>query len=141
MKYRIPSRPMLSNPNLNRIIFSNTLHSSCRYSLLIRNTHHPRRHIWVINPVPPRKQSLFFLLLPVPSPGTRPILWLLYQPRNMKYWCYLNNLSNVIGLYRVRISMRTNKILGSFSYYQPPVSYPLYWENPYRMNLRGFCCG
>ena len=126
-----------NSPNHYRSFLSHTLHIRYNNSLFISNTHLSRRKLRVTNPIYTRKRSLNIFYLLIPSCRTRLILWIIYIYRNLKHWSTSTVRSHSHSIYRLRPSMRTNIILRCHSYYKPPISHPIYWNNPSRMNLRG----
>ena len=137
MKLWVPSRSLPNSPNHYRSFLSHTLHIRYNNSLFISNTHLSRRKLRVTNPIYTRKRSLNIFYLLIPSCRTRLILWIIYIYRNLKHWSTSTVRSHSHSIYRLRPSMRTNIILRCHSYYKPPISHPIYWNNPSRMNLRG----
>ena len=137
MKLWVPSRSLPNSPNHYRSFLSQTLHIRYNNSLFISNTHLSRRKLRVTNPIYTRKRSLNIFYLLIPSCRTRLILWIIYIYRNLKHWSTSTVRSHSHSIYRLRPSMRTNIILRCHSYYKPPISHPIYWNNPSRMNLRG----
>lgn len=127
---------MPNNSNPNRLISSHTLHIRHNYSILISNTHLPRRQLRLTYPIYTRKRSLNILHLLIPSCRTRNILWVIHIHRNMKHWSCTIICCNSNSIHRICTSMRTNILLRSHSNYQPIISYPLYRNNLGRVNLR-----
>lgn len=136
MKLRLPFRNLPNSPNYYRTILSYTLYIRYNNSLLISNTHLPRRKLRMINPIYTRKWSLYILYLLISTCRTRHVLWILYIYRNMKHWSSTTIRSNSHSIYRLCTPMRTNIILRSNSNYKPFISYSLHRNNPCRMNLR-----
>lgn len=54
----------------------------------------------------------------------------------MKYWSNPPICSHSHRIHRICSSLRANILLRSYCHHQPPISYPLYWHQPGRMNLR-----
>uniref|UniRef100_A0A8D1R0G4 Uncharacterized protein n=1 Tax=Sus scrofa TaxID=9823 RepID=A0A8D1R0G4_PIG len=136
MKLRFPSRYLPNFTNPNRPIPSNTLYIRYNNSLLISNTYLSRRKLWMNYSLPTCKWSINILHLPIHPCRPRPILRILYIPRNMKHrsnsiiYCYSNSLHGL------RPALRTNIILRSYCHHKPIISYSLCWNKPCRMNLR-----
>lgn len=129
---------MPNNSNSNRLISSHTLHIRHNYSILISYTHLPRRQLRLTYPIHTRKRSLNILHLLIPSCGAWNILWIIHIHRDMKHRSCTIICCNSNSIHRICTSMRTNILLRSHSNYQPTISYPLYRNNPSRVNLRGF---
>lgn len=82
------------------------------------------------------QRSIYILPIPIPTHRTRNLLWIIPFNRNMKYRSSPIYPNHSNSLYRICTSMRTNKILRSYSNYQPFLRYPLYRKNFSRMNMR-----
>lgn len=136
MKLRIYTRSLPSSPNFNRTIPRHTLHSPCRYSIFICSPHFSRRKLRMVTTKYPCQRKLMILHLPVPPCRPRPVLRILFDSRNLKYWGNHSYYSNGHSLYRIRPSLRANKLLRGHRNHQPILSHPLYWENTRRMTLR-----
>lgn len=138
MKLRFPLRhlPNLANPN--RPVLSNTLHIRHNNSFLISYTHLSRRKLRMSYSLPTCKRSIHVLYLPIHPRRPRPILRILYIPRNMKHWSSPTIYRYSNSLHRLRPALRTNIILRSYGHHKSTISYPLYRNRPRRMNLRGF---
>ena len=136
MKFRLTTRNLLNYSNPYRPIFSHTLHIRHPDSFLISCSHLPRRKLRLINPQSTRQRSIYILHVLIPSRRTRHLLRLVPLQRDMKYRGNppTNRYSNSIR--RLCFTMRTNIILRGYCNYQPPIRYPLHWNNISRMNLR-----
>ena len=137
MKLRFPLRhlPNLANPN--RPVLSNTLHIRHNNSFLISYTHLSRRKLRMSYSLSTCKRSIHILYLPIHPRRPRPILRILYIPRNMKHWSSSTIYRYSNSLHRLRPALRTNIILRSYGHHKSTISYPLYRNRPRRMNLRG----
>lgn len=89
------------------------------------------------SPLPPRQRSIHILYLPIHSRRPRAIPWILHIPRNMKHRHPTPLHHHSHGIYRLRITMRTDILLRSNRHHQPPISHPLHRHGPCSMNLRG----
>lgn len=137
MKLRVSPRPLLSRPNLNRAISSDTLYRKRRDSFLIRRTHLPRRKLRMANPQHTRQRRFFLLHLPLPTHCTRPILRLLLIHRDLKHWSCTIPFSNNDRLRRLRPPLRTNIVLRRHCHHKLNVCRTLRRQHPSPMDLRG----
>lgn len=127
---------MLSSANYYRTIFIYTLYPKHHYSLLISNSYLTRCKLWMNYPPHSRKHSITILFIPIPTHRSRNLLPILQPHRNLKYWSINFYRNHSHSLYRLRLTMRTNKILRGYRNYKSILSYPLHWLKPSRMNLR-----
>uniref|UniRef100_A0A4X1VFL7 Uncharacterized protein n=1 Tax=Sus scrofa TaxID=9823 RepID=A0A4X1VFL7_PIG len=114
---------------------SNTLYITHNNCLFISNTHLPRRELQMDHSLPARKQSINIVHLPVYPCRARPILRILHIPRNVKYRSHPTIYSHSNSFYRLRITLRTNIILGSDSHHKSTIGNPVHQNRPCRMNL------
>ena len=135
MKLWLSPRHLLNFTDSNRPIPSNTLYTWHNNSILLCNPHLPRRKLWLNYPIYTRKRGINIFYLPIYACRTRPILWIIYLPRNMKHRSNPPICDNSHSIHRLCFTMRTNIILRGNSYYQPPFSNSIYWHKPSRMNL------
>ena len=96
-----------------------------------------RRQSWLNYPIHTCKWSINILHLPIYTCRMRPILWVIYFPRNMKHQSNSSIHSDSHSICRICPTMRTNIILRSNSHHQPPFSNSINRHKPGRIDLRG----
>ena len=136
MKLRLSIRSLSSPSNRDRFISIYALHPTCRPRILISSPHYPRRKLRLITSKSPRQRRLLILHLSILTCRSRHLLRFILLSRNMKPRRSNPYPYNSNRLYRLRPSMRTNKILGRNSNHQPAISSPLYWRHPSRVAMR-----
>lgn len=137
MKLWLTLRNLPRHPNPNRIILSNTLYLRHSNRLPIRNTHLPRRQLWLSSTLPTRQRSIHVFHLLIPTRRSWPLLRILYLYRNLKRRYPTPFRRNSNSLHRLCAPMRPNILLRGYRHYQPTLGNPLHRNHPRRMNLRG----
>uniref|UniRef100_A0A8C8XW58 Uncharacterized protein n=1 Tax=Panthera leo TaxID=9689 RepID=A0A8C8XW58_PANLE len=127
---------MFNPTNSHRPLSSHTLHIRHDNRFLISYPHLPRCKLWLNYPVSTRQRSLHILYLPLHACRTRNILWLLHFLRNMKHWNRIIVHSHGYSLHRICLTVRPNILLRSNRNHQPPISNPIHWDQPSRVDLR-----
>lgn len=117
MKLWVPARIMPSGTNLNRTVFSYTLHFRHRNRILLCNTHLPRCKLWVINPKHTRKRSIILLHLHLCTYRPRTILRIIPLQGNMNHRGRPSPSSYDNCLCRIRPTMGANVILRGHCHY------------------------
>ena len=74
--------------------------------LLLRNPHLLKHELQMNYSVYTHQRSVYSLDLLIHSSRTRPVLWILYLPRKMRYWHLIH--SNSCSIYRLDSSMRSS---------------------------------
>lgn len=136
MKLRLPSRPMLSNPNHHWTILINTLRIKHRISILISIPHLTRCKLWMNHSINSRKWGLHILPIPLSSYWPRNLLRILSSHRNLKHWSNSIHPNYGHSIYRICSTMGPNKILRGNCNHQPIFCNPLYRQTLSRMNMR-----
>ena len=137
MKLWLPPRHLLNFTNPNRPIPSNTLYIRYNNSILFCNPHLPRCELWLNHSIHTRKWGINILHLPIHACRTRPILRIIHFLRNMEHRSNPPICNNSHSIHRLCPTMRTDIILRGNSHHQSPLSNPIHWHEPSRMNLRG----
>uniref|UniRef100_A0A8D2CY82 Uncharacterized protein n=1 Tax=Sciurus vulgaris TaxID=55149 RepID=A0A8D2CY82_SCIVU len=78
MKLWLTPWTLSPNSNLNWSILSYTLYIRHNNSFFLRNSHLPRRKLWLTNPIYACQWRLPILYLPIPPCRPRSLLWFLY---------------------------------------------------------------
>lgn len=138
MKLWLLTRGMLNLTNPHWPLSSHTLHIRHNNRFLISYPHLPRRKLRLDYPISTCQRSLHILYLSIHARRTRNILRLLHLLRNMKYRDCAIVYGHGYSLHRICLTMRPNVFLRGNRNHQPPVSNPIYWDRPSRVNLRGF---
>lgn len=126
MKQRFHNINNIGFTNYHRIIFIYKLCTIYRDSFRLSNPYYTRHRQRLNDAVPTYKRGIIILHLNIRSHPTRNVLQLTYKIPNSVRIRYYSVISHNRGsLYGVRITMRTNIILGSHSNYKYNFSYPL----------------
>ena len=137
MKFWLSSRYMLSSSNRNRTIFSDTLHSKRRFSILKSSSHLPRRKLWVTPTNSPRQWRFLFLYLLIWTHRTRNLLRIILIYAHLISWGNYSISHHSNSFSRIRTSLGTNIILRGHCNHQPNVCNSICRNRPSTMNLRG----
>merc|ERR1712062_419241 len=119
MKLWFSSRPMPRYPSHHWPLFSNTLHPSCRYSILFSSPHYTRRKLRMTSSLYPCKRCIFLLYLFIHSRSPWTILWLFFLSRNMSNRSNHLNFNNSNCFCRLCLTLGPNKILRCHCHYKP----------------------
>ena len=130
---------MPSNPDNYRPILSYTLRIKSRNSIFFSSTYHTRSKLWMTNTKNTRQRRINILSILIPSYRSINILRIILNNRNMKHWSCSIYSYHSNSIYRIRPTMRANKILGSNSNYQSIFSNSILRYITSRMNLRRIC--
>jgi len=91
------------------------------------------------HPLNSRQRGFDILSISISTHGARNLLWIISTNRNLKYWGNLIYLNYSNSLYRICITVRSNKILRRYSNYKFILGYSIYWKNTCGMNVRWIC--
>merc|ERR1712136_364211 len=114
--------------NPNRIIPSNTLYSRYQFSLRFSYTYRSGCEWRLTNTYLSCEWGLIFLYLHLCSCGTGSILRKILLRRYLDHWSIIIDPCHSIGLFRLCITVRTDKILRSHCHHESIQCIPIHWR-------------
>lgn len=133
-------RNIFSNPNYYRTISLYTLHPTHRLSIFKNSPYRSRCKLRLNTPKHSRQQGIIIFFMPLSTYRSWVILWFLYNKKYLKHRCSNLYPCHSNRIYRICLTLGTDKILSRNCNYKSFISYPLCRKYNRSMSLRRLFC-